>query len=115
MALPELANMLEYIVAMSTCPTSKAEEIALSLVKKRLCACVNILPKVLSYYYWKGEIEKDAESLLLIKTEEEMKEPLLEALRSVHPYDMPEFIVVPVNWGASEYLDWITGNVRHED
>ncbi len=104
--------MARYSLVLSTCPSDAAESIALALLKKRLCACVNIIPKVLSLYHWKGNIERESESLLLMKTEEAKKEVLLEALREVHPYDVPELVVLPIEWGSRDYLEWISESVN---
>lgn len=100
--------MTQYVLVLSTCSMKDAEDIALSVLEQNLCACVNIVPKVLSLYHWKGKIERDDESLLLMKTEDEKKEGLLDALKEIHPYDIPEFVVLPIKWGFEEYLDWVS-------
>jgi periplasmic divalent cation tolerance protein len=100
--------MTRYSLVLSTCPSDAAERIALALLEEKLCACVNIVPHVLSLYHWSDKIERSSESLLLMKTEENRKEDLLDALRRVHPYEVPEFVVIPIEWGSKSYLKWIS-------
>jgi periplasmic divalent cation tolerance protein len=94
-----------------TCPdTDTAQRIARALVEQRLAACVNIVPGLRSIYRWKGEVQDDAECLLLIKTRESRVEALAESIRRLHPYELPEVIAVPVVAGLAPYLDWIREN-----
>ncbi len=85
----------------------KGREIAKFLLEKKLCACVNVISKVSSFYWWEGKIEEDEEALLIIKTREELFEKLKEAVLDVHPYDVPEIISIPIQKGYKKYLDWI--------
>ena len=103
--------MPEYVVALTTCPTDKSKELGQYLVEQRVCACVNIVPSMVSIYHWKDEIVTDEESLLIIKTEEEHKERLWNSIKEKHPYDVPEFVVLPIKWGSKEYLDWISSSI----
>ncbi len=100
--------MSRHIVALTACPESKAEGIASKLVEDRLCACVNIVHNVTSIYRWKGEIHNDKEAILIIKTENRLRETLRDAIKRVHPYELPEFVVVPIDGGSREYLEWIS-------
>ena len=104
--------MEEYILALSTCKGQDAERIAQTLVEKKLCACVNVIPGMLSIYHWKGEIEREEEALLLMKTVEARKEDLFSALKEIHLYEVPEFIILPIRGGSVDYLDWIARNTR---
>jgi periplasmic divalent cation tolerance protein len=106
--------MTKYVLVISTCPADAAESIAPALLEEHLCACVNIVPQVLSFFYWKGEIERSNEALLLMKTEDARKEDLLDAMKKLHPYEVPEFVVVPIEWGAKSYLDWISESIVPE-
>jgi periplasmic divalent cation tolerance protein len=104
--------MPEYVLALTTCPPDEAGELAMKLVKSRHCACANIIPGVRSIYHWKGELEDDTESIVLMKTER-FKVPVLEkALKETHSYDVPEFVVIPIIEGSKEYLRWITDSIR---
>ena len=78
--------MPEYVVALTTCPTDKSKELVNYLVKQQVCACVNILPRVLSIYHWKGDIVTEDESLLIMKTQEDYKEKLWASIKEKHPY-----------------------------
>ncbi|RDE17297.1 MAG: cytochrome C biogenesis protein CcdA [Candidatus Thorarchaeota archaeon] len=106
--------MSRYIVALTACPESKAEGIASKLVEDKLCACVNIVHNVTSIYRWKGEIRNDNEVILIMKTEKRLQEALHDAMEKVHPYELPELVVVPIEWGSRKYLEWISDCVVDE-
>lgn len=88
-----------------------AAELARTLVEQRLAACVNILGDVTSIYRWKDGVEQDDEQLLVIKTTTDLVPALQARLRELHPYDLPEFIVVPVSGGSDAYLAWLRESV----
>ncbi len=93
---------------LCTCPDrEKAEEIAESLVEAKLAACVNILPGITSVYRWQDAIQKDAEVLLLIKTAAKRSADLQQALIELHPYEVPEVIILPVEGGHLPYIEWV--------
>jgi periplasmic divalent cation tolerance protein len=104
--------MPEFVVALTTCPRNKSEDLAHSLVDERVCACVNIVSSVKSIYHWKDEIVTDEESLLIMKTQEDYKEILWESIKKMHPYDVPEFVILPIKWGSANYLNWISENIK---
>ena len=106
--------MTQYVVAISTCPEDVSEKLARTLVEKRVCACVNIIPKVTSIYHWKKKIVEDVESILLMKTEASRQKTLWKAIKEVHPYDVPEFIILPIEWGSQDYLAWISQSVADQ-
>ncbi len=98
-----------YLLVLSTCPDREtAERLAGVLVEQRLAACVNIVPGLTSVYRWQGRIEKDAELLLLIKTEAAHFSSLAETIRANHPYELPEVVAVTLSNGSADYLNWIT-------
>jgi periplasmic divalent cation tolerance protein len=104
--------MSELVLAVTTLPQDfDATSLAQDLVGSGLAACVNILPGVRSVYTWKGVPQVDAEQQLLIKTTSEHVDALWAALRARHPYDVPEFLVVPVVDGSQDYLHWVDENV----
>ena len=105
--------MPDYVIALTTCPVDISRKLARLLVEKQVCACVNIIPRVMSIYHWKDEIIEDEESILLMKTEANQKEDLWETLRKEHPYEVPEFIIIPIIWGSKEYLDWISQSITN--
>ena len=104
--------MSEQVVALTTVATAPdAERIARELVGRRLAACVNVVPGVVSIYRWKGEVQRDEERLLVIKTRAEALEALREALVALHPYEVPELVALRVEAGHEPYLRWIDENV----
>ena len=104
--------MSERLVALSTVGSAQdAERIARELVERRLAACVNILPGVVSFYRWQGAVQRDAERMLVIKTRAEKLPALREALVSLHPYELPELVALPVADGHPPYLGWIDESV----
>jgi periplasmic divalent cation tolerance protein len=100
--------MPDAVIVLTTVPSADSgEEIGRTLVDERLAACVNVLPAMTSIYRWKGSVQRDSECQLLIKTASSRIEALRERLGELHPYDLPEFIVVPVAGGDPAYLAWM--------
>ena len=96
------------LLAFCTCPNEVvAEAIADILVGEKLAACVNLLPGIRSIYAWQGEIQRDAEVMLLIKTSTARLVALTQRLPELHPYDLPEIIAIPVSHGLPPYLEWV--------
>lgn len=96
----------KYVVVLITVPTDKGLELADYIVKNKLGACVNVVPEVNSIYWWKGNIERDKESLLVIKLPPKVGRAYKE-VKSVHPYTVPEIIALPILGGNEDYLRWI--------
>jgi periplasmic divalent cation tolerance protein len=86
-----------------------AERLADLVIAQQLAACVNILAPCRSVYRWKGEVQHDEEHPMLIKTTAERYPALEQALRSGHPYELPEIIAVPIERGLPAYLAWVAG------
>ncbi len=100
------------VVCLVTAPPDRARQIAAAIVERRLAACVNIIPLVESIYRWKGAVEHDDESLLVIKTTRPAVEPLTRALAAVHPYENFELVALDIEAGNPPYLEWIAESVR---
>ena len=83
-----------------------------ALIEARLAACVNVLPVMESIYRWKGAIERDRERQMVIKTSRQQVDGLWQRLRDLHPYDVPEFVVLPIVDGSEPYLRWIGESTR---
>ncbi len=99
------------LLALSTFPDAEAaRRISNQLVAEKLAACANILPAVESIYRWKGNVENANETLVLFKLREDRRPAFQEKLRSLHPYEVPEIIFVPVSSGLPEYLRWVADN-----
>ncbi len=95
-------------VVISTAGTEEeGAQIAKSLLERKLCACVNLVPKVRSFYRWEGAIQDDAEVLLIMKTTKEKLQRLSEHLAEIHSYDVPEVLAVAVDQGRASYLEWL--------
>ena len=99
--------MSEYILVISTCPENEADALARKLVESKHCACVNLIRNVFSIFHWKGKIEEERESILLMKTKKSLESSLFSELKKHHSYDVPEFIVLPIESGSPDYLKWI--------
>jgi periplasmic divalent cation tolerance protein len=93
---------------------ASAEKLAETLVQARLAACVNILAPCRSVYRWKDALQQDEEHPMLIKTTRARYPALEAAIRSGHPYELPEIIAVPAGLGLPAYLDWVVDETRDE-
>ncbi len=96
-----------YLVVLITTPKEKGKEIAEFIVENKLGACVNVVPEVSSVYWWKGNVEKDTEALLVVKTSMSRFSELVNKVKEIHPYTVPEIIALPIVAGNEEYLRWI--------
>lgn len=97
----------QILVVLVTCPPDQAEVLAATLVEARAAACVNIIPAMRSVYRWKGQVRKDGEALLLIKTSAGRFSALKELVLKHHLYELPEIIAVNVEQGHAPYLSWV--------
>ena len=96
------------IVVYVTAPNEdEAAGIARSLVELKLAACVNIIKDIRSIYRWQGTLQDDSEVLMIIKTREELFDPLTVEVRKLHSYDVPEIIALPISLGSEDYIKWI--------
>ena len=96
------------------CTVGKAEDaewIAREVVERRLAACVNVVPAITSIYRWRGEVEKNEEILLVMKTRSERFEALREAIVSMHSSEVPEVIALAIEAGHPPYLAWLDDSV----
>ena len=92
---------------LTTAPSAEAaEEIARPLVERGLAACVSIVPGLRSLFVWKGNVEDEAEVLLLVKTAADV-EVVREAIRGLHPYEVPEMLAFPAAWADEAYARWV--------
>jgi periplasmic divalent cation tolerance protein len=95
------------IIYSTTDTLESAKTIARALVKEKLVACVHILPKIESIYRWQGKIEEASECVLLVKTSDRNVQNTIQKIRSLHPYEVPEILVLPPVGGLKEYLDYV--------
>ena len=103
----------EIVIVLTTAPDDeRAEAWARTLVEERLAACVNVHRSMISFYRWKGIVERDAERQVVIKTTRERVAAVRERLRELHSYELPEFVVLTVADGSDEYLKWVIEQTR---
>jgi periplasmic divalent cation tolerance protein len=97
------------LLALSTFPDQEtARSISSELVTNKFAACANILPGVQSIYRWQEKVESGNETLVLFKLSDDRRSKFQETLRSLHPYEVPEIIFVPISSGLPEYLQWVS-------
>ena len=102
-----------HVLILTTLPAdADAGAFADALVQARLAACVNLLPVMESVYRWEGRVQRDRERQLIVKTSKERVATLWQRVRELHPYDVPEFIVLPIVDGHDAYLRWIGDSTR---
>ncbi len=95
-------------IVLTTCPDGEAAgRIARALVAENLVACVNILPPMRSVYRWKGKIEETGEQLLVIKIASARFPAVMDRVRALHPYELPEIVALPIADGLPDYLAWL--------
>ena len=100
--------MTDVVLVLSTVPDDpSAETIVKTLVEERLAACVNLFSPMQSVYRWKGAVDSSIERQIVIKTSQALVPSLERRLRELHPYELPEFLVIPVAGGSSDYLGWL--------
>lgn len=99
-------------VVLCNAPPDQAERIAGALVDARLAACVNLVPGVVSIYRWKGAVERESETTLIIKTADDRVAALMAELRRLHPYEVPEMAVVDVAHVNDDYALWLIAETR---
>ena len=104
---PELVAVL-----ISAPDADTARRIGRALVEERLAACANVVPGVQSIYRWRGAVEEASEVLLVVKTRASRADALAARVRSLHPYELPEVVVLPVRGGSRAYLQWVAAESR---
>ena len=104
---------MDYAFILTTVSTEEeGHMIANELVKNKLAACVNIVPKVHSVYEWENTIQNETEVLLMIKTTKAREKDIYQTVQSLHSYDTPELITLPIDNGSDTYLHWLENSVR---
>lgn len=105
--------MTEFVLVLTTFPADgDADAFAATLVEERLAACVNVLPPMQSVYRWKGSVETASERQMLIKTKAANVAALEVRVKELHPFEVPEFLVVTIDAGSPGYLSWLGDSVR---
>lgn len=107
--LEEFAGIVLFI---TTANAEEAQRIAGILVKERKAACVNIVPRVSSQFWWQGEVKSAQESLLIVKSRASVLNQIVDLVKQYHRYDIPEIIALPIIGGNPDYLEWIGKEVK---
>ena len=101
----------KFVLVLVTAPELKtARRLAKAALAARLIACANLIPKIESHYRWQGKLEASAEVLLVLKTTRARLVKLEQLILAEHPYDTPEFVVLPLAAGNRKYLDWLAAS-----
>ena len=93
----------------------EAERIGKALLERRLAACVNVLPGMISHYWWQGVIERGEEVVMIIKTRASLAEGVRAAVKEMHSYTTPAILVLPIEGGEPGYLDWLMQETKREN
>jgi len=102
-----MAKPAYLVVFITTSSCEEARKIADALVEQSKAACVNIVPQVKSLFRWKGKIEEAEESLLVVKTRAKLFPEVMNLVKGIHSYEVPEIIALPITEGNPDYLEWI--------
>jgi periplasmic divalent cation tolerance protein len=100
------------IIYITTSGVDEAKKIAKILLEERIVACCNIIPKIESLYWWKGEIEEDQESLLLTKTRSNLVDKVIARVEEIHTYETPCALEIQIKKGSEDYFDWLENALR---
>lgn len=105
--------MGSYISIFITAPDKReAKKISSALLDMRMIACANIIDNIESYFWWKGKKEKTRECLVIAKTKKSRLSKIIKKVKSIHPYEVPEIIALPIIGGYKQYLEWIDREAR---
>ena len=99
------------IIVLVTCPQEESESLSCALIESQLAACVNILPGVRSIYKWEGKMCNEQESLLVIKSKQNLFSRLQERVKELHTYSVPEIIAIGIEDGFKPYIDWLNATL----
>ncbi len=100
------------VLFITTVNNEEAQRISSMLLNQKKAACVNIVPRVDSLFWWQGKLDSAQESLLIVKTKTSLLNEIITLVREIHSYDIPEIIALPIVGGNQDYLDWIGKEVK---
>tara|TARA_B100000315_G_scaffold196674_1_gene187814 strand:- start:950 stop:1282 length:333 start_codon:yes stop_codon:yes gene_type:complete len=100
---------------ITTTTGEEAQLISRTLLRQRKAACISIVPKVSSLFWWQGNIEQAEESLLVVKTKAELLQEIVKLVKEIHSSDVPEIIALPIVGGSQDYLEWIGEEAREAE
>ena len=102
-----MEEFVPVVILVTASNEEEAHSIADRLVAQRKAACVNIVPRVHSLFWWQGEIDSADEALLIIKSKSSLLDEIVTTVKELHSYDIPEVIALPISGGNRDYLEWI--------
>ena len=100
------------LVYITTSGEEESKKIGRTIVEERLAGCVNIISAIESFYWWKGEIESDKESVLIAKTKVSNIENIIKRVKEIHSYENPAILAIPIINGSKDYLDYLDAEIR---
>lgn len=106
-----MTNLTYGVVLVTVASLTEGQEIATKLIEDKLAACVNLLP-ISSIYLWQGKINQDQEYQLIIKTDLNQFNDLADKIKTLHSYEVPEIIALPIIAGSKTYLDWLEASLQ---
>ena len=102
-----------YVVLFITTATAdEAQQISKVLLERRKAACVNIVPRISSHFWWQGKLDSAQENLLIVKTKASLLNELTRLVKEIHSYDTPEIIALPIVGGNQDYIEWVDKEVN---
>jgi periplasmic divalent cation tolerance protein len=107
-----MKNTNKIVILVTTRSEPEAHKIAELLLNRRKAACVNIVPRIASSFWWQGKLDSAQESLLIIKTRASLLQEVIDLVKEVHSYSVPEIIALPIIGGNKDYFRWIDDEVR---
>ena len=109
-----MKNHENVVIFITTGTDEEAQEVAKALLKNRDAACVNIVPKINSFFWWHGTLDSSQESLLIVKSKASLVSEIVRLVKEVHSYETPEIIALPIIGGNPDYLGWIDKEVKQD-
>ena len=103
------------VIYVTSGDAEESQQIARTLVEKRLAACVNLIPQVRSFYRWEGKVQDDSEALLVIKTSRSLFAAVRAEVERLHSYHVPEVLCVPILEGSPNYMTWLAECLREPE
>lgn len=102
-------------IYITTSSKEESKKIGETLVEEKLAACVNIVASIESIYLWKGEIEHDDESLLIVKTKQDNIDKIIKRVKEIHSYETPAILAIPIIGGSKDYLDYLDSEINYKE
>jgi periplasmic divalent cation tolerance protein len=100
------------VIFIATSNKKEAERLAGGLVKNKFAACVNLMDNITSVFWWEGKIDRASEVLLMVKSKKTKIPKIIKLVKSLHSYEVPEIVVLPIIAGEKKYLNWIDESLR---